>query len=169
MKGAPVKGKTTAASVLFLIVLTVAAGAQALERGGSQQFRGVPVMPGGIVVGDRIVYNGGDVVVVPAGAGIDSFGSCPSGYLCLFQDVNWGGNMVQISNCCAWNNLANFGFNEMASSWRNRKNVDGQIAQGADGNGSRLCLNNNSYASSLPAGWDNTVSSFRVRDAATYC
>lgn len=161
------KGRATAACVPFLVVLTIATVAQAVESGG--QFRGVPVMPGGTVAGDQIVYDGGDVVVVPAGAGIDAFDSCPSGYLCLFEDVNWGGNMVAISNCCAWNNLSDFGFNNLASSWRNRKNVDGQIAQGAGGAGSRLCLNNNSYASSLPTGWDNTVSSFRVRDAATYC
>ena len=134
-----------------------------------RSFRGIQVMPGGTIAGDRIVYQTGDVIVVPAGPGIDGFDSCPSGSVCLFENTSWTGDMVAFSNCCAWNDLAAFGFNNVASSWRNRKSVDGQIAMTAGGGGTRLCLNNNSYSSSMPSGWDNAASSIRVRDASTYC
>lgn len=56
----------------------------------------------------------------------------------------------------------------MASSWRNRMSVDAQIADAGDGT-PRLRLNNGSYASSMPAGWNDAATSIRVRDAATYC
>jgi hypothetical protein len=123
-------------------------------------------MPGGVVVGDRIVYEWGDVVVVPAAP--ESFDSCPSGYVCLFQDTNWGGNMFTTTST-TWVNLADYGFNDLTSSWRNRKNVDAQVGLNPGGAGSKLCLNNGSYASSMPSGWDNVVSPVRVRDASTYC
>jgi hypothetical protein len=147
----------------------VAGSVPAVASGNLVGLRGVRVMPGGVVVGDRIVYEDADVVVVPAGVGIEGFDSCPSGSLCLFEDTNWQGSLMQVTTCCAWRNLADFGFNNIASSWRNRKNVDGQIAMDAGGGGTRLCLNNNSYASSMPSGWNNTASSIRVRDASTYC
>ena len=126
-------------------------------------------MDGGVIVGDRIVYEGGDVIVTPAGVGGESFESCPNGYVCLFEDVNWEGTMIMFNSCCAWNNLSAYGFDNVASSWRNRKNVDAEIATLSGGGGSRLCLNNNSYSSSMPGGWDNAASSLRVRNAATYC
>lgn len=153
------------AMLVALLVGTV----PAMGTTGVSESRGVRVMPGGVVLGDRIVYDGGNVIVVPAGDDPDSFDSCPSGSLCLFENTNWSGAMIVLSTCCAWHDLAAFGFNNIASSWRNRKNVDGQIALEAGGGGSRLCLNNNSYASSMPGGWNDTASSIRVRDASTYC
>jgi hypothetical protein len=163
--------KWRCAAVMGLITLVVSLwglGASSLQA-SPRYFMGVPVMPGGQLVDDRIVYEGGAVVVVPAGAGTESFDSCPSGKMCLFEDATWSGTMVQFSTCCAWQNLSNYGFNNIASSWRNRLSVDAQIADGAGGGTPRLCLNNGSYASSMPGGWDNTASSIRVRDAATYC
>jgi Peptidase inhibitor family I36 len=152
-----------------IMVLVVSVWCQGVSASEIPRFRGVPVMPGGQVVGGQVVYEGGAVIVVPAGSGSESFDSCPAGKVCLFQDANWAGNMVQFSTCCAWDNLANYGFNNMASSWRNRLGVDAQIADGAGGGNPRLCLNSGSFASSMPAGWNDAATSIRVRDAATYC
>ena len=149
---------------LNLLVLTPSGEAHSTQR----RFRGVRVMPGGVVVGDRIVYEGGAVAVVPD-TGTLSFDSCPSGNLCLFDFVNWSGDLFILSSCCAWNNLSNYGFNNRVSSWRNRLSDDGQLAKDAGGGGTKLCLDNNSYSSSMPSGWDNAASSARVRDASTYC
>jgi Peptidase inhibitor family I36 len=151
--------------VVLALVMGVPASAGSADD--VDRFMGVRVMPGGVVAGDRIVYEGGSVVVVPAAG--ESFDSCPSGWVCLFANTNWQGAMVQFSSCCAWDNLSNFGFNNVASSWRNRKSVDAQIAIDVGGGGSKLCLNNNDFADSMPAGWDNVASSIRVRDAGTYC
>jgi hypothetical protein len=149
------------------LVFMPAAPGLASSASAPWRFMGVRVMHGGVVIGSQIVYEGGNVVVTP-GIG-DTFDSCPSGWVCLFASTNWQGNMVQFSSCCAWNNLADYGFNNTASSWRNRLGVDAQLAMDASGGGSRLCLGNSSYASSMPSGWDNAASSIRVRDANTYC
>ena len=155
-----------------LIGLSIAVGLMvalpaSVAEGYGERIQGVPVMQGGVIAGDRIVYEGAGVVVVPSVA--EAFDSCPSGWVCLFSNIIWGGAMFQISSCCGWVNLADYGFNESASSWRNRKNVDAQIAMNANGGGTKLCLNNGSYSSTMPTGWDNTASSIRVRDASTYC
>lgn len=158
----------------FMAFVLLLAGSPSATAGPSaRRFLGLRVMPGGVVVDGRIVYEKAGVVVVPEGSlgsgGVESFDSCPSGNVCLFSDPTWGGSMVQFSSCCAWNNLSSFGFNNIASSWRNRKAVDAQIAAEASGGGSKLCLNNNAYSSTMPGGWDNVASSLRVRDAGTYC
>jgi len=156
------------AFVLALVIPTLVVASGTAASAEPRLFKGVPIMPGGHVAEDSIVYPDG-VVVVPAGVGIEAFDSCPSGKVCLFADPNWAGNMVQFSTCCAWVNLSNYGFNNTASSWRNRLNVDAQIADGAGGVSPRLCLNNGSYSSSMPSGWNNAASSIRVRDGAGYC
>src|SRR5947209_7475635 len=48
-----------------------------------------------------------------------SASSCPSGYLCLFQDANFGGRMLQFHDGGYWQNLTNYGFNDQMSSWVN--------------------------------------------------
>lgn len=156
--------RSRAVLVCWLIVLfsTIQHPANAETRTGSA----VHVMPGGQLVGRRIVYHGGAVVVYLAPT---SFDTCSAGYVCLWQNINFDGAMVQYLSCCAWNNLANVGFDHIASSWRNRKNVDAQIAAGSSGGTPRLCLDNNSYSGSMPSGWDDVASSIRVRDASTYC
>lgn len=160
--------KSAAAVLVFCVGLLVVPSIQAKEAQARGILDGVPVLPGGVIVDGRILYEGGAVVVVPA-IGIESFDSCPSGYVCLFASTNWQGTMVQFNSCCAWKNLSAYGFNNTASSWRNRLSVDAQIAKDPDGGGSRLCLNNGAYASSMPSGWDNSASSIRVRDGAGYC
>ena len=77
--------------------------------------------------------------------------------------------MVAFSTCCAWNNLSAYGFDNTASSWRNRLSVDAQIAMSAGGGGTKLCLGNSGSGSTMPAGWDNAASSIRVRDSGAYC
>jgi hypothetical protein len=162
-----VRLKSATATLLVCGSLVLVPAVPAAHARASETFHGIRVMPGGVVVDDRIVYAGGDIVVVPSVG--RSFDSCPAGYVCLFADVNWGGSLVAFNTCCAWNNLSGYGFNETASSWRNRLNVDAQIAINAGGGGSKLCLGNSTSASSMPSGWDNAASSIRVRDSGAYC
>ncbi|MGH3690499.1 MAG: peptidase inhibitor family I36 protein [Microbacterium sp.] len=156
-----------AAAVLLCLGLLVVPSAEAVRAASPSSLRGVPVMPGGDVVDGRIVYDHGSVIVSPAV--VASFHDCPSGYVCLFAGTNWQGDMVQFNSCCSWNNLSAYGFNNTASSWRNRLSVDAQLAMDPGGAGTKLCLNNGSYSSSMPGGWDNVASSIRVRDAGSYC
>ncbi|HLB62353.1 MAG TPA: peptidase inhibitor family I36 protein [Actinomycetota bacterium] len=115
---------------------------------------------------DRLTLQGGRLIVDPAPA---AAADCPSGYVCLWQDTGFEGSMVGFQPCCVWFDLADYTFNNIASSWRNRKNVDAVVAAGAGGNGDRLCLNNNSMGSSMPSGWNDVPSSLRIRDDANHC
>jgi hypothetical protein len=155
------------AGVIAALGLALSVFTTGISR-GDEALDGVPIMPGGGVVDGTIVYDGGDVIVVPANE-VEGFDSCPTGYVCLFANTSWQGTMVQFRSCCAWSNLSSYGFNDMASSWRNRLSVDAQLAKDANGGGATLCLNNGGYASSMPSGWDNSASSIRVRDGAGYC
>ena len=128
----------------------------------------VIVAGGGAATAERTVARlaGGSIVVRSAPASISD---CPSGFVCLWEHINFEGRMVGYSTCSTWFNLADITFNNLASSWRNRKSVDAVIADGANGNGDRLCLDNNSYSSSMPAGWNDQASSIRIRDDANHC
>lgn len=125
---------------------------------------GLTVMPGGTLVGSEVIYDGGDVIV-SAGA---SFDSCLGGYVCLYSEVNFGGQMLEFTSWTAWHDLADYGFNNVTSGWRNRKSVDAQLATGTGGAGSRLCLNNNDSDGYIP-NFDDSASSARIRDGSGYC
>ncbi len=159
--------KSAAATLLVCASLVLVPAVQAAQARPLQAFHGVRVMPGGVVVDGRILYEGGGVIVVPSPG--RSFDSCPAGFACLFANTGWGGTMVAFSTCCAWNNLSAYGFDNTASSWRNRLSVDAQIAMSAGGGGTKLCLGNSGSASTMPSGWDNAASSIRVRDSGAYC
>ena len=159
--------KSAAATLLVFTSLVLVPAIQGAQARPLHLFHGIRVMPGGVVVAGRIVYEGGGVVVVPSAG--RSFDSCQAGFVCLFANINWGGTMVAFSSCCAWNNLSAYGLDNATSSWRNRLSVDAQLAMGAGGGGTKLCLGNSTYASSMPSGWDNAASSIRVRDSGAYC
>ena len=159
--------KSAAATLLVCTSLVLVPAIQAAQARPLSLFHGIRVMPGGVVVDGRILYEGGGVIVVPSAG--RSFDSCPAGFACLFANTGWGGTMVAFSTCCAWNNLSAYGFDNAASSWRNRLSVDAQLAMGAGGGGTKLCLGNSASASSMPAGWDNAASSIRVRNSGAYC
>jgi hypothetical protein len=87
---------------------------------------------------------------------------CPSGWVCLWQHPDFEGAMVMFHDCCAWENLADYGFNNMMSSWRNRKSVDAKVAELANGDGARLCLRSSSMDSRVGSAWNDTASSAKV-------
>ncbi len=83
-------GRLRVATMVLAIAVAIAVPAGAAERPAGRWVGGVRVMPGGAIVGDRIVYEGGDVIVVPEAG--DSFDTCLSGYVCLFENTSWTGN-----------------------------------------------------------------------------
>ena len=121
--------------------------------------------PGSSFARERIVMHGGDVVVMRASLAPSD---CPLDYVCLWENPDFIGGMVAYRDCCAWNNLANVGFNNVASSWRNRKGVDAKVANFADGNGALVCLNNGSQAGSM-GGFDNQATSIKVFSSSGAC
>lgn len=107
---------------------------------------------------------GGDPVVVPLAAS-----DCPVNYVCLWEHQDFNGGRVQYLSCCAWYNLGDVGFNNTMSSWRNRKTVDAKVAEGANGNGERLCLNDGGQNASVSAAWDNVASSIKIFSSSGAC
>lgn len=98
----------------------------------------IPAIPaGGIIVGDEIVFDGGKVMLSLGAVGFDD---CLVNYVCLWEHRDFGGRRLQFTDCCWWQSLWTYDFQNQASSSRNRKGVDGQIATSTGGNGSRLCL-----------------------------
>lgn len=114
---------------------------------------------------DRIVLQGGDVIVnlVPTAPS-----DCPIDWVCLWELSNYDGGMVQYRDCCSWYNLADVGFNNKASAWRNRKSVDAKVADNANGSGAILCLNSGSQAASMGS-WDNEATSIKIFSSSSAC
>jgi uncharacterized membrane protein len=112
------------------------------------------------------VLGSGPLLIDPAPA---AFGDCPADYVCLWENTNYSGTMVGFTTCCMWFDLADYFFNNKTSSWRNRKSEDATLAKGTGGSGDRLCLDNNSSASSMPSGWNDVASSIRIRDDGNHC
>lgn len=123
----------------------------------------VPTRAGGHA-SEGAVYGGDDPLVVPLAAS-----DCPVNYVCLWEHQDFVGTRVQYLSCCAWYNLADAGFNNTMSSWRNRKSVDAKVAENADGNGERLCLNDGGQNASVSAAWDNRASSIKIFSGSGAC
>jgi len=155
----------------------VALAAPAMARADSSQtVNGVQVESGGVVVnGDAIVYLGGAVIVDTdlghADPGLASFGvdvtaqaihGCVSGYLCLYAQSNYGGDLATINICCTWLDLSDYGFNNTTASYVNRSGSDVRMAKQADGGGDILCVPAGDQAATMPSGWANKVSSIRI-------
>lgn len=87
---------------------------------------------------------------------------CPSGWVCLWEDADFGGPIVMFRDCCNWENLADYGFNNRMSSWRNRKSVDAKVAEFTNGDGERLCLPSGQMDSWVGSSWNDTASSVKV-------
>lgn len=98
-----------------------------------------------------------------------AFGDCPQDWVCLWEHTDFAGTMIQIQACCGWLNLADVGFNNKMSSWRNRRGVDAKVAEFADGGGERLCLGNGSSDNNVGAAWNDRASSVKVFASGTAC
>ena len=130
-------------------------------------FLAIASSPGPSLAGskDRIVMQGGDVILFPSMAAPSD---CPFDYVCLWANAEYIGGMVAFRECCNWANLADVNFNNVASSWRNRKSVDAKVADFQDGNGNRLCLNNGSQSGSMGA-WENQATSLKIFSSSGAC
>ena len=115
-----------------------------------------------------------DRIALPGGAGFlqvapTAPSDCPLNYVCLWEHQDFTGAMVAYSDCCSWYNLGDAGFNNRMSSWRNRKTVDAKVADFADGNGDRLCLNDGGQNASVSVAWNDAATSIKIFSSAGAC
>ncbi|WP_328610426.1 peptidase inhibitor family I36 protein [Amycolatopsis sp. NBC_00345] len=109
-----------AAVAATTVAFAMAAGpASAATTAGSAPLAQQLTARGGTVGADgQWVHmpDGTDVSVTPM-----SFSQCPSGWVCLWQDGNYGGRMLKWSSPgTSIAHLSDYGFNDEMSSWANR-------------------------------------------------
>jgi hypothetical protein len=105
------------------------------------------------------------ITVIPNATAVD----CPAGYVCLFEHADFAGTLLLLHDCCAWEDLADYGFNNAMSSWRNRKARDAKVAEFANGNGDKLCLNSSSSDAWVGKVWNDRASSAKIFSDAAAC
>jgi hypothetical protein len=95
-----------------------------------------------------------------ARAAADQYG-CADSYFCIYSGFTWLGTRLQwhdINQGSNWTNLTDWGFNDEASSSRNRRDRDSWLAEHTNGGGDRHCYNSHSSDADF-GGWSNDASS----------
>jgi len=108
-------------------------------------------------------FSDGAKLVTPA-----SFNECPDGWVCLWEDKEYSGRMLEFQSRGFWQNLTDYGFNDKTTAWRNRTNDDAKLAQDINGGGGQICLQPNS-SNSLLTGFNDLASSIIIFKTATVC
>ena len=108
-----------------------------------------------------VVYYGSSSSLARA----SGFGSCPTGWFCLWRHSGYSGRMLQLNATGFWQNLSVFNFNNKASSLRNRKNNKAtKIASNSNGGGSQACYHAGNSASSLSGFWNDNITSIKIKN-----
>lgn len=95
-----------------------------------------------------------------ARAAADAYG-CSDSYFCIYPGINFTGGRLQwhdINQGSNWVNLTDWGFNDSASSSRNRRDRDSWLAEHTNGGGDRHCYDSHSSDADF-GGWSNDASS----------
>lgn len=116
-------------------------------------------LPEGAVAIDKDTVSFEDGKVILELGGEKGYYDCPYGWLCLFQDKDWEGRMLQFQDTGSWQNLTDYGFNDAMSSWRNRRSADSKWAWHINGNGTRRCMDSHSATSYVGSGDNDEASS----------
>jgi len=82
---------------------------------------------------------------------------CPSGWLCLWEHSDASGRMLQFRDN-RWQQLSAYGFNDKASSWRNRLGRDACLSWDWPHRGSqKIRLSNGGYSAHMGR-WNDQAS-----------
>jgi hypothetical protein len=81
------------------------------------------IAPGWSIVGDEVWWDGGQIRRT-----LDDAADypCSAGWLCIYRDANFKGYMFVAQDPGEYLYLADYGFNDQASSWINRRSADGR-------------------------------------------
>ncbi len=181
------KGSASAAAVvlcLTLVSLATAVGVSAADESGrtvepspspdvseygstiADAFpEGIPV--GAVIVDvDTLAFDNGAVLL---NVGPTALSDCPSNWVCLWQDSQYSGRMLQFQQCCQWQNLADYGFANKMSSWANKRDFDARWAFGPNGGGTVRCMDSHSSVSYVGNPDNDQAESIRILDTDTAC
>jgi hypothetical protein len=105
-------------------------------------------------------------------AAVDGYG-CEEYRLCLYDHTGWSGRGIMFGPATpdGWHNLSQWGWNDDASSQRNRRNNDSLIAEHTYGGGARYCADSHTVDSSFNNNSPNNdeASSIRNQDLDNWC
>lgn len=159
------------ASAAEIPTLTPTQAAKAGEPSATKKvlLNGELVPAGGVQVGnDTIVYTGGTsgIVVKPASQGFTTLAAsdCPSAAMCLFQHNNFNANGGRYWWGSGYNvnySLGAYDFNDLASSWINRRSGHSRAFQNGIDSTPSLVLYTGS-STQLSSSWNDEISSIRV-------
>lgn len=96
------------------------------------------------------------------------FNDCPVGWVCLWENKEYAGRMLEFHDRGSWQALETYNFNNKTSAWANRTEVDAKLAQFGDGSGDQLCLQPHSSNSQL-TGYNDEASAVKIFTTATVC
>lgn len=127
----------------------------------------IPRKTGGAVAALALVAGGQFVAVAPASA------ECISGYTCIYQNSNYGGNERDFRNTSGndviFNLNAGLGFNDEMSSWINlRAHISTWFFDINGGGGSR-CMKANWEVSQVTSNENDQASSIELYHGRTIC
>ncbi len=80
----------------------------------------------------------------------------------LYEGYNMTGRVVKFRDAAVWLNLANWGFDNMTSSWKNNTHCTAFLAEYSNGGGSWLTLAAQSQSSQVSASWNDRASSLWI-------
>jgi hypothetical protein len=144
---------------------------------------GLPIPPGGVRVGNEVFYNNGRVALrfdlarvaklqgkaAPDSAAIDFI--CSEGWYCFFEHINYGGRRLSFRDCCYFQYLSNYGFQNKASSWRsNLNNNDVRVWNSGPSPDVLLwCSDTQSTSSNVGTADNDRADYFYIQSSDNYC
>jgi hypothetical protein len=133
--------------------------------GQTANYRGAIVPAGGVEIRQgQLAYDGGSTILtIPEVGGTVSpmdYSDCAAGYVCLWHDSGYNGRRLQFSST-GCHNLGDYGFNDEASSYRNRLNRYARLRKDANCKGDYLTMDSGAASSSL-GGFNDDASSVGI-------
>ncbi|MFI7589284.1 peptidase inhibitor family I36 protein [Spongisporangium articulatum] len=118
----------------------------------------------------EIVWDEGTIMASLAPAAYDD---CIAGYVCYFENTNYGGRVLQFSAIGLVSSMATYSFNDQMSSWRSRRSLDARWYYDTGGSGTSRCVESISSNADVGAGVFNAdndeMSSARIYDNDNVC
>lgn len=99
------------------------------------------------------------IALAPSQLGGGAEASSCSGFVTLYDNVNFGGASLSFGSTGWWLNLPDYGFNDRMESWRNNRNCAAFVAEHINAGGSQLALAANSQDNAVASSWKNRASS----------
>jgi hypothetical protein len=128
-----------------------------------------------VVDADTVASVDGDLIVDVVGSALTD-GDCASGWVCLWEDADYAGQRIRFTACdyngdgmCDWVDLPQWGFNDLMSSWKNRKNVDAKWAYDVGGGATTRCMQAGGQSNWVGATDNDQASSLKIFKTSTAC